>query len=359
MQINTLPKRKLGLLEVTAMGFGCMNIAWAYGQPTEKEKAVQLIREVYENGVTFFDTAEVYGPFYSEECVGEALATVRDQVVIATKFGFNVTPSGERVGLSSRPEDIVRVADGCLKRLRTDRIDLFYQHRVDPSVPIEDVAGTVKSLIKQGKVNHFGLSEVGAATIRRAHAEQTVTAVQNEYSYWTRDPEHEVLPTCEELGIGFVPWSPLGMGYLTGKVTASTTFDPQADLRASNQFPRFTKQAIEHNHWTVELLTRVGDRKGATPAQIALAWLLHKKSWIVPIPGTTSSTHFKENIGALDVQLTEDDMRELESGFAKMRLEGKRAPEGLAASHDLGANLGSSSVGTAGRSPLPKKPNAA
>src|SRR4051812_47427691 len=239
---GSLPKRKLGSLEVTALGFGCMNIAWAYGGPTQREKAVRLIREAYESGVRFFDTAEVYGPFYSEECVGEALAPYRDEVVIATKFGFNVTPAGERLGLSSRPEDIVRVADGCLKRLRTDCIDLFYQHRVDPSVPIEEVAGTVKKLIEQGKVKHFGLSEAGAATIRRAHAVQPVTAVQNEYSFWTRDPEQEVLSVCEELGIGFVPWSPLGMGYLTGNVTSSKMLDPKADLRASAQFPRFTEQ---------------------------------------------------------------------------------------------------------------------
>jgi aryl-alcohol dehydrogenase-like predicted oxidoreductase len=355
IQKGNLPKRKLGSLEVTGMGFGCMNIAWAYGGPTDKDKAVRLIREAYESGITFFDTAEVYGPFYSEECVGEALAPFRNEAVIATKFGFNVTPAGERVGLSSRPEDIIRVAEGCLKRLKTDRIDLFYQHRVDPNVPIEDVAGTVKELVTQGKVKHFGLSEAGAATIRRAHGIHTVTAVQNEYSFWTRDPEHEVLPICEELGIGFVPWSPLGMGYLTGKVTTSNIFDPEADLRASAQFPRFSEEAIERNRWIVQLLTRVAERKQATPSQIALSWLLHKKRWIVPIPGTTSSAHLQENLGAMNVQLTTDDISDLEAGFANATIEGKRAPDALLGMHDIGVNIGSSSAGTHGSTPLPRE----
>jgi aryl-alcohol dehydrogenase-like predicted oxidoreductase len=348
-------RRRLGTLEVSTLGFGCMNVAWAYGTPVSKEDAIKVIRAAYDSGVTFFDTAEVYGPFISEEYVGAALSSVRDQVVIATKFGFKVSPSGERQGISSRPEDIIRVAEGCLKRLKTDRIDLFYQHRVDPQVPIEEVAGTVKDLIKQGKVKHFGLSEAGAATIRRAHAEQVVSAVQNEYSFWTRDPEHEVLPVCEELGIGFVPWSPLGMGYLTGKVTPATVFHRTNDLRASAKFPRFTKEAIAHNRPVVDLLARIGDRKGASSGQVALAWLLARKPWIVPIPGTTNISHMNENIGAINVQLSNDDMKELEAGFAKISIEGKRAPEALMATHDIGANIGSSSNGTHGLSPLPAR----
>lgn len=349
-----MQKRKLGKsnLEVSAIGFGCMDIAWAYGPRTNKEDAVRLIRAAYESGATFFDTAEIYGPFYSEECVGEALAPIRDKVVIATKFGFDITPDGQRLGLSSRPETIVRTVEGCLKRLQTDHVDLLYQHRVDPNVPIEDVAGTVKDLIKQGKVKHFGLSEAGAATIRRAHAEQQVTAVQNEYSFWTRDPENEVLAVCAEHGIGFVPWSPLGMGYLTGTVTPSTAFDPTEDLRESAKFPRFTKRAIVHNRAVVDLLARVGKRKKATAGQIALAWLLARKPWIVPIPGTTNINHMQENIGAADIQLTEQDMGELEEGFSAMTIEGKRTPEALIAVHDIGANFGTSSAGTYGNSPL-------
>jgi len=354
--LAALPRRKLGgTLEVSALGFGCMNVAWAYGPRTERKDAVRLIRAAYDSGVTFFDTAEVYGPFYSEECVGEALASVRDKVVIATKFGFDVAPNGERRGISSRPETIIRAVEGCLKRLKTDHIDLLYQHRVDPNVPIEDVAGTVKDLIRQGKVKHFGLSEAGAATIRRAHAEQTVTAIQNEYSFWTRDPEHEVLPVCEELGIGFVPWSPLGMGYLTGKVTPSTVFDPTSDLRVTANFPRFTQEAIAHNRPVVDLLERVAQRHGATSGQVALAWLLARKPWIVPIPGTTKMSHLTENLGALHVALSESDMKELESGFAGIDIQGKRAPDALSAAHDIGANIGSSSVGTHGKSPLREK----
>ncbi len=347
-------RRRLGQLEVSAIGFGCMNIAWAYGPPTDPQHAVRLIRAAHERGATFFDTAEVYGPFVSEELVGEALAPVRGQVVIATKFGFEVDPdTKERRGLNSRPEYIKQVAERCLTRLRTETIDLFYQHRVDPQVPIEDVAGAVKDLIQQGKVRHFGLSEAGAATIRRAHAVHPVTAVQNEYSFWTRDPEHEVLPACEELGIGFVPWSPLGMGYLTGKVTPETNFDPKYDLRASASFPRFTPEAIRANRPIVDLLARVGQRKGATSGQIALAWLLAKKPWIVPIPGTTKLEHMEENLGASKVQLTADDMRELEDGFANSRLVGARAPEALMRVHDVGVNIGSSSKGTHGASPMP------
>lgn len=350
----TMPRRKLGgSLEVSALGFGCMNVAYAYGPRTDKKDAIRLFRAAYENGATFFDTAEIYGPFYSEECVGEAFAPIRDKIALATKFGFNISPDGERRGLSSRPETIVRAVEGCLKRLQTDYIDLLYQHRVDPNVPIEDVAGTVKDLIDRGKVKYFGLSEAGAVTIRRAHAEQPLTAIQNEYSFWTRDPENEVLSVCEELGIGFVPWSPLGMGYLTGNVTPSTRFDPAEDLRASARFPRFTPEAIEYNHPIVELLARVGQRQGATPNQVALAWLLlARKPWIVPIPGTTSIDHMKENFGAVNVALTEADMGELDAGFSAITIQGKRAPEALLAVHDIGANFGTTSAGTHGNSPL-------
>jgi aryl-alcohol dehydrogenase-like predicted oxidoreductase len=352
-QTQPMARRKLGKLEVSALGLGCMNIAWAYGPPTDRKEAVKLIRAAYERGVTFFDTAEVYGPFISEEAVGEALAPVRDRVVIATKFGFEVDPvTKERHGLNSRPDYIKRVAEGCLRRLKTDTIDLFYQHRVDPNVPIEDVAGAVKDLIQAGKVRHFGLSEAGGATIRRAHRELPVTAVQNEYSVWTRDPEHEVLPTCEELGIGFVPWSPLGMGYLTGKITPATTFDPVSDLRESHKFPRFTPEARKANWPVVELLQRVGKRKDATSGQVALAWLLAKKPWIVPIPGTTKLNHLEENLGALTVQLNAADVKEIDDGFANIKVMGARAPEALLKAHDIGANLGSSSVDGNGLSPL-------
>jgi aryl-alcohol dehydrogenase-like predicted oxidoreductase len=353
-----MQKRKLGKsgLEVSAIGLGCMNFAWAYGPPTNKQDAIKVIRAAFERGVTFFDTAEVYGPFYSEEIVGEALAPFRNKVIIATKFGFEVDPvTKERRGLNSQPDYIKRVADGCLKRLKTDYIDLFYQHRVDPTVPIEEVAGAVKDLIKEGKVRHFGLSEAGEATIRRAHRVQQITAVQNEYSLWTRDPEHEVLPTCEELGIGFVPWSPLGMGYLTGKVTPSTTFDPEADLRLSAGFPRFTPETRQANWDVVELLQRIGQRKNATPAQIALAWLLAKKPWIVPIPGTTKLEHLKENLGALNVELSAEDIKEIEDSFRQIQVQGKRAPEVLLATHDYGANIGTSSEGGHGLSPLLSK----
>jgi aryl-alcohol dehydrogenase-like predicted oxidoreductase len=352
-QTQPMARRKLGKLEVSALGLGCMNIAWAYGPPTDRKEAVKLIRVAYECGVTFFDTAEVYGPFISEEVVGEALAPVRDRVVIATKFGFEVDPvTKERHGLNSRPDYIKRVAEGCLRRLKTDTIDLFYQHRVDPNVPIEDVAGAVKDLIQAGKVRHFGLSEAGGATIRRAHRELPVTAVQNEYSVWTRDPEHEVLPTCEELGIGFVPWSPLGMGYLTGKITPATTFDPVSDLRESHKFPRFTPEARKANWPVVELLQRVGKRKDATSGQVALAWLLAKKPWIVPIPGTTKLNHLEENLGALKVQLSAADVKEIDDGFAGIQVQGARAPEALQKAHDIGANLGSSSADGHGLSPL-------
>jgi aryl-alcohol dehydrogenase-like predicted oxidoreductase len=354
-----MQKRKLGKsgLEVSALGLGCMNFAWAYGPPTDRQLAIKVIRAAYERGVTFFDTAEVYGPFLSEEMVGEALAPIRDRVIIATKFGFEVDPvTKQRRGLNSRPDYIKHVADGCLKRLRTNTIDLFYQHRVDPNVPIEDVAGAVKDLIAEGKVRYFGLSEAGGATIRRAHAVLPVTAVQNEYSVWTRDPEHEVLPTCEELGIGFVPWSPLGMGYLTGTVTPPTTLDPTTDLRAMLTFPRFTADAMRANMDVVELLQRVGRRRDATPAQIELAWLLAKKPWIVPIPGTTKQNHLEENLGALKVQLSEEDVKDIDDGFASIKVQGARAPEALLRVHDIGANLGTSSAGGHGMSPLPRKP---
>jgi aryl-alcohol dehydrogenase-like predicted oxidoreductase len=319
-----MKKRKLGKsgLEVSALGFGCMNMSFGYGPAADRKQAISVIRGAVDRGVTLFDTAEVYGPLTNEEVVGEALAPFRGQVVIATKYGFDLAAFP---GLNSRPEHIKQVVEASLKRLKTDVIDLFYQHRVDPKVPIEDVAGAVQDLIQQGKVKHFGLSEAGAKTIRRAHAVHPVTAVQSEYSLWTRDPEADVLPTCEELGIGFVPWSPLGQGYLTGTVDKSTHFDPVADLRAS--FPRFTPEAMDANRPVVELVKRIAERKGATPAQIALAWLLAKKPWIIPILGTQKMEHMHENLGALDITLTTDDMREIESAFTKITVHGARLPE--------------------------------
>lgn len=339
-----MEKRKLGTsgLEVSAIGFGCMNMSWAYGPPVDKQQAIAVIRAAMERGVTFFDTAEVYGPYLNEEIVGEALAPYRDKVVIATKFGWDIGPGGNLRGLNSQPEHIKQAVEGSLKRLKTDHIDLLYQHRVDPNVPIEDVAEAVKDLIREGKVKHFGLSEAGGATIRRAHAVQPVTAVQNEYSVWTRDPEHEVLPTCEKLGIGFVPWSPLGMGYLTGGIDPSVTFNPVSDLRA--RFPRFTPEARQANRPVVDLLQRIADRKSASPAQIALAWLLAQKSSIVPIPGTTKLEHLRENLGTLEVDLNVDDLREIEDGFSKIHVQGARAPEDLLATVDVGANLGTHSI---------------
>jgi len=305
-----------------------MNLSYAYGPPTSKAEGIKLIRTAFERGTTFFDTAEVYGPFLNEEVVGEALAPIRDQVVIATKFGFEFRPDGTR-GLNSRPEHIKQVVEASLKRLKTDYIDLLYQHRVDPNVSIEEVAGAMRELIKEGKVKHFGLSEAGGATIRRAHAVQPVTAVQNEYSIWTRDPEPEVLPVCEKLGIGFVPWSPLGMGYLTGTISPSTDFDSVSDLRV--RMPRFTPEARRANRPIVGLLQRDAARKNATPGQLALAWLLAQKPWIVPISGTTKLEHLEENVNALNVELTADDLREIEEGFSKVRVEGARAPEDLLA----------------------------
>lgn len=347
------PRRKLGTLEVSSVGFGCMNFVWAYGDRVEKQEAVRLVRAAYDSGVTFFDTAEIYGPFTSEEIVGEALASVRDKVVIATKFGFDIDPETRQIhGLNSRPEHIKQVAEASLKRLKTDRIDLLYQHRVDPGVPIEDVAGAVQELIEAGKARHLGLSEAGGATIRRAHEVQPVTAVQNEYSVWTRDPEHEVLPICEKLGIGFVPWSPLGMGYLTGTVTPLTTFR-RGDLRA--MFPRFTPEARRANWPLVGLLQRVGERHQATPGQVALAWLLAKQPWIVPIPGTTKEKNLEQNLLAAAVELTAADVKQIDEGFEKIKVQGARSAEALLKQSDDGAKLGTSSRDGHGLSPLPKK----
>jgi aryl-alcohol dehydrogenase-like predicted oxidoreductase len=324
-----MQKRKLGKsnLEVSALGLGCMGMSFSYGPPKDKQEMTSLLRAAVERGITFFDTAEVYGPFTNEELVGEALSPFRGQVVIATKFGFKLDPNtGKQAGLDSRPERIKQVAEGSLKRLKSDVIDLFYQHRVDPNVPIEDVAGAVKDLIQQGKVKHFGLSEAAAKTIRRAHAIQPVTAVQSEYSLWTRGPEAEVLPTLEDLGIGFVPYSPLGKGFLTGRFDKNTKFD-SSDFRTI--LPRFTPEAMKANQALVDLLGKIAQRKKATPAQIALAWLLAQKPWIVPIPGTTKLGRLEENIGALSIELTSDDLREIESAASKIKVQGERYPEQL------------------------------
>ena len=323
-----MQKRKLGKsnLEVSAIGLGCMGMSFGYGPPKDKQEMISLLRAAVERGVTFFDTAEIYGPFTNEQLVGEALAPFRKQVVIATKFGFKIGPKGEQIGLDSRPEHIKEVADASLKRLKSDVIDLFYQHRVDPDVPIEDVAGAVKDLIREGKVTHFGLSEPGVHTIRRAHAVQPVTVVQNEYSLWWRKPEEQVLPALEELGIGFVPFSPLGRGFLTGKVNENTTFE-SSDLR--NTLPRFTPEARKANKALVHLLGEVAKRKKATPAQIALAWLLAQKPWIVPIPGTTKLHRLEENIGAASIELTSDDLQEIKNAASKITVQGARYPEHL------------------------------
>jgi aryl-alcohol dehydrogenase-like predicted oxidoreductase len=324
-----MQKRKLGNsnLEVSALGLGCMGMSFGYGPAGDKQEMISVIRAAVERGVTFFDTAEVYGAFTNEELVGEALSPFRGQVVLATKFGFKLDPnSGKSVGLDSRPQHIKEVAEGSLKRLQVETIDLFYQHRVDPAVPIEDVAGAVKDLIRAGKVKHFGLSEAGARTIRRAHSVHPVTAVQSEYSLWWRSPEAEVLPTLEELGIGFVPFSPLGKGFLTGKIDETTTFD-SSDFR--NTVPRFTPENRKANQALVDLLGKVAQRKKATPAQIALAWLLAQKPWIVPIPGTTKLHRLDENIGAAAVELTPDDLREIDSAASKITVQGARYPEQL------------------------------
>jgi len=325
-----MQKRKLGKsnLEVSAIGLGCMGMSFGYGPAGDKQEMISVIRAAVERGVTFFDTAEVYGPFTNEELVGEALAPFRGKVAIATKFGFKIdSDTGKQAGLDSRPEHIKEVADASLKRLRTDVIDLFYQHRVDPNVPIEDVAGAVKDLIRQGKVKHFGLSEAGVETIRRAHKVQPVAALQSEYSLWRREPDAEVIPTLEELGIGFVPFSPLGKGFLTGKINENSTFD-SSDFR--NIVPRFTPEARKANQALVDLLSRVAERKKATPAQIALGWLLAQKPWIVPIPGTTKLERLEENIGAVALELTSDDLREIDSAASKITVQGARYPENLA-----------------------------
>jgi len=323
-----MQKRGLGKsnLEVSAIGLGCMGMSHSYAPFPDRQQMIALIRSAVESGVTFFDTAEVYGPFTNEELVGEALAPLREKVVIATKFGFKFGPNGESMGVDSRPENIKRAAEGSLKRLKTDVIDLYYQHRVDPNVPIEDVAGAVKDLIRAGKVKHFGLSEAGVQTIRRAHAVQPVTALQNEYSLWWRRPEAEVLPAVEELGIGLVPYSPLGKGFLTGKMSENTTF-ASSDIR--NTIPRFTPEARKANQALVDLLAEIAGRKKATPAQIALTWLLAQKPWIVPIPGTTKLERLKENIGAASIELTPDDLREIESAASKITVQGARYPEHL------------------------------
>jgi aryl-alcohol dehydrogenase-like predicted oxidoreductase len=324
-----MKKRTLGRsnLEVSAIGLGCMGMSFGYGPPADRQEMIALIRTAVERGVTFFDTAEVYGPFTNEDLVGEALAPFRAEVVIATKFGWNIDPETGRQdpGLNSRPEHIRVAVEGMLKRLRTDTIDLLYQHRVDPDVPIEDVAGTVKELIGEGKVKHFGLSEAGVRTIRRAHAVQAVTALQSEYSLWWREPEAEILPTLEELGIGFVPFSPLGRGFLTGKIDETTTFD-STDFR--NTVPRFTPENRKTNQAVVDLVRRIAERKQATPAQVALTWVLARHPWIVPIPGTTKLHRLEENLGAADVALTPEDLREIEQAAAGMTLQGERYSKG-------------------------------
>jgi len=324
-----MQKRRLGKsnLEVSSIGLGCMGMSFGLGLAMDKKEGIALIRAAVERGVTFFDTAEVYGPFTNEELVGEALAPFRDQVVIATKFGFKIDPStGKSVGTDSRPDHIKEVVDASLKRLKTDRIDLLYQHRVDSDVPIEDVAGAVKELIQQGKVKHFGLSEAGVETIRRAHAVQPVTALQSEYSLWWREPEDEILPALEELGIGFVPFSPLGKGFLTGKISADTQFD-KSDFR--NVVPRFTPENRKANQAVVDLVGKVAEQKKATPAQIALAWILAQKPWMVPIPGTTKLQRLEENLGAAAVELTPDDLRQIDNASSKIAVQGERYPENL------------------------------
>jgi aryl-alcohol dehydrogenase-like predicted oxidoreductase len=320
-----MQKRKLGKsnLEVSALGFGCMSISANYGPAADRNQGIKVIRAAHEKGVTFFDTAEVYGPYANEELVGEALAPFRDKVVIATKFGFNNEKGGV---LNSQPKHIRKVVEESLKRLRTDRIDLYYQHRVDPNVPIEDVAHTVKELIKEGKVLHFGLSEASAKTIRRAHAVQPVSAIQTEYSVMQRDPEKNgVLATCEELGIGFVPWGPVGQGYLTGKINTETKFDPEKDMRSG--FPRFSRENIAANTPIVDLLKRIAEQKNATPAQISLAWLLAQNLWLVPIPGTRSIDHLNENLGAINVALSQADLREIETALSEIKVHGGRMNE--------------------------------
>jgi aryl-alcohol dehydrogenase-like predicted oxidoreductase len=327
-----MQKRKLGSLEVAALGYGCMGLDGSYNAPVPRPEAVKMIRAAFERGVTLFDTAEVYGPFTNELLLGEAVKPFRGQVVIATKFGFGIHPDGSRYGLDSRPEHIREVVDASLSRLQVDSIDLLYQHRVDPKVPIDDVAGTVKDLIHAGKVKHYGLSEASARTIRRAHAVHPLAAVQSEYSLWTRDVEENgVLAACDELNIGFVPWSPLGAGFLTGKIDASTPIDA-SDFRAAS--PRFTPEARAHNMALVELVKRVAERKRATPAQVALAWLIAQHPWIVPIPGTTKLHRLEENLGAVNVELAPDDLREIDEGTSSIQIEGARLPQAVLAMTD-------------------------
>lgn len=327
-----MQKRNLGTLEVSALGYGCMGLDGSYNAPVPRPEAIKMIHAAYERGVTLFDTAEAYGPFTNEQLLGEAIKPFRDQVVIATKFGFGINPDGSRYGVDSRPDHIREVVDAMLGRLQVDSIDLLYQHRVDPKVPIEDVVGTVRNLIEAGKVKHYGLSEASARTIRRAHAVHPVAAVQSEYSLWTRDVEHnDVLAVCEELNIGFVPWSPLGAGFLTGKIDANTPI-ASSDFRAAS--PRFTPEARANNMALVQLVEKVAERKGATPAQIALAWLLAQRPWIVPIPGTTKLHRLEENLGAVGVELSADDLREIEEGAAAIPIEGARLPEAVLALTD-------------------------
>lgn len=346
--------RRLGSLEVSSLGMGTMNFTGTYAPAPSREDSIALMRAAFERGVTFYDTAQSYAAFLAEELVGEALEPFRSQVVIATKFGYEIDPdTRQNKGLNSHPDYIKRSVEGSLKRLRTDHIDLLYQHRIDPNVPIEDVAGAVQDLIREGKVKHFGLSEAGAATIRRAHAVQPITAVTNEYSVWTRDPEAEVIPVCEELGIGLSPWSPTGPGFLSGTVTDTTVFT-ENDIRRSYNFPRFTPEALRANRPIVDLLRQVGQRHGATPVQTALAWLHSRKPWIVPIPGTVKLAHLEENLGAVRMTLTEADVGEIERGFAQIGVEGARFPPEVLSMSDVGAVLGTSSVGGHGKSPLPR-----
>lgn len=322
-----MKQRKLGSMEVSALGLGCMGLSFGFGPAADRTEAIAMIRSAFDRGVTLFDTAEAYGPFANEELVGEALEPIRNQVIVATKFGFKINENGETVGLDSRPHHIRDVVDASLKRLRTEHIDLLYQHRVDPAVPMEDVAGAVKDLIQQGKVKHFGLSEASVKNIRRAHAVQPVTALQNHYSLWMREAEQDMLPLCEELGIGFVSWGPLGQGFLTGKITPDTKFEDPSDLRAL--FPRFTPEALRANFAVVDFLRSLGTRKGITPAQIALAWLLAQKPWVVPIPGAQKPEHLDDNLPAAQVELTADDLNEIDAAFAALSVEGAPLPQVL------------------------------
>lgn len=347
-------RRRLGPLEVSPLGLGTMNFTGTYGPRPSREDAIRVMRTAFARGVTFYDTAQAYGPFQSEELVGEALEPYRGRVVIATKFGYEIDPVTNRtVGLNSRPDYLKRSVEGSLRRLRVEAIDLLYQHRIDPKVPIEDVAGAVADLIRDGKVRHFGLSEAGAATIRRAYAVQPLAAVTNEYSVWTRDPEREVIPVCEELGIGLSPWSPTGEGFLSGTVTDATRLDPKTDIRASYKFPRFSPEALRANRPLVDLLRSIARRHDATPVQVALAWLLARKPWIVPVFGTTRLDHLEENLGASGLRLTDADMTDIQAGFDRIGVHGKRFPPEVLGMSDTGAVIGTSSLGGHGKSPLP------